>query len=308
MPTPEASFELFLREHLDELELHRFSKSNTRLVERVVGLLFHHLSEKGIEDVRQVDEEHLVSFMTMLESKPIAPGTQSTYLSAVKRFFTFLDRKSIILYNPAEHIRLPRVQRLPRFVPTAKQIERLLQMPPIGSALGLRDRAILETFYGTGVRMGECRALNVDDIALQKQTLLVRSGKGRKDRMLPLPRATLEALELYIRDGRADLLHDPKQRALFVTRLGGRVGAVTLGRLIKDYGASAGMPRLHAHALRHACATHLLQGGADIVHVQRILGHSQITTTAEYVKVYIGDLKKVVEKKHPREKQYRRKK
>ena len=306
MPTPEA--EQLLREHLDELELHRFSMSNRKLVERVVGLLFHHLSEKGIEDVREVDEEHLVSFMMMLKSQPIAPGTQSTYLSAVKRFFAFLDRRSVILHNPAEHIRLPRVQKLPRFVPTQKQVERLLQMPPAGSALGLRDRAVLETFYGTAVRMGECRALNVDDVDLQKQTLFVRSGKGRKDRMLPVPRGTLEALECYIRVGRPDLLHDPKQRALFVTRLGGRIGAVMLSRLIKDYGEAAGIPRLHAHALRHACATHLLQGGADIAHVQTILGHSQITTTAEYAKVYIGDLKKVIEKKHPREKQYRRKK
>ena len=147
VPTPEA--EQLLLDHLDELELHRFSRSNRKLVERVVGLLFHHLSEKGIEDFREVDEEHLVSFMMILKSQPIAPGTRSTYLSAVKRFFTFLDRRSVILHNPAEHIRLPRVQRLPRFVPTQKQVARLLQMPPTGSALGLRDRALLETFYGS---------------------------------------------------------------------------------------------------------------------------------------------------------------
>ena len=310
MPTHEVSPELeeLLRQHLEELELHRFSRSNRKLVQRVVGLLFFHLSEKNIDDIREVNEEHLVSFMTELKRKPIAPGTQSTYLAAVKRFFAFLDRRSVLLHNPAIHIRLPRVRRIPRFVPTQKQVERLVEMPPSGSALGLRDRAILETFYGTGVRMGECRRLDVDDIDLQKQTLFVRSGKGRKDRVLPIPQKTLAALDRYIEGARPELLHDPKQRALFVTRLGGRIGAVMLGRLIRDYGEAAGIHRLHAHALRHACATHLLQGGADIVHVQRILGHSQITTTADYVKVYIGDLKKVVEKKHPREKQYRRKK
>ena len=189
-----------------------------------------------------------------------------------RRFFAFLDRRSVILHNPAIHIRLPRVRRLPRFVPTQKQVERLVETPPSESALGLRDRAILETFYGTGVRMGECRRLGVDDIDLQKQTPFVRSGKGRKDRVLPIPRKTLGALDRYIEGARPDLLHDPKQRALFVTRLGGRIGQVMLGRLIRDYGEAAATPRFHAHALRHACATHLLQGGAEIVHVQRILG------------------------------------
>lgn len=306
MPTQEA--ETLLREHLGELELLRFSKSNRGLVERVVGLFFHHLSENGIEDVRQIDESHLVSFMTALEKTSMATGTRSTYLSALKRFFAFLDRRSVLLYNPAEHIRLPRAQRLPRFVPTPKQVERLLRMPPFGSALGLRDRAILEVFYGTGLRLGECRALDVDDVDLLKRTLLVRSGKGRKDRMLPIPRQTARAVELYITSGRPELLREPKQRALFITQLGNRISTIMLGRLVKDYGDAADIPRLHPHALRHACATHLLQGGADIAHVQRILGHSQLTTTAQYAKVYIGDLKKVVETKHPREKQYRRKK
>ena len=306
MPTPEA--ERLLQEHLDELELHRFSKSNRKLAERVVSLLFQHLIEIGVEDVREVDETHIVSFMAELEKRPITPGTRSTYLCAVKRFFAFLDRRSVILRNPAKHIRLPRVRRLPGFVPTPKQVARLLDTPPAGSAIGLRDRALLETFYGTGVRMGECRGLDVEDIDLQKRTLFVRGGKGRKDRMLPVPRGTLEALERYIRTGRPALQHDPKRRALFLTRRGNRIGTAMLSRLIKDYGAAAGISRLHAHALRHACATHLLQGGADIVHVQRILGHSQVTTTADYVKVYIGDLKKVIENKHPREKQYRRKK
>lgn len=273
-----------------------------------MGLLFHHLSEKGVEDVREVDEGHLVSFLAELETTSMAPGTRSTYLTAIKRFFAFLDRRSVLLHNPAEHIRLPRVQRLPRFVPTPKEVERLLRMPPAGSALGLRDRTILETFYGTGLRLGECRRLNVDDVDLQKSNLLVRSGKGRKDRMLPIPRQTADALERYIGSGRPELLRDPKQRALFVTQFGRRISTVMLGRLVKDYGAAAGIPRLHPHGLRHACATHLLQGGADIVHVQRILGHSQITATAQYAKVYIGDLKKIVETKHPREKQYRRKK
>jgi integrase/recombinase XerD len=303
-----------LREHLEELELHRFSSDNRKLAERVLGLLFHHLREKGIEDIRQVTEGHVVSFFTSLKTRKSARGgfittnTQSAFASAVKRFFRFLDRRSFILHNPAEHIRLPRVRRLPPFVPTPKQVARLLELPPSESALGMRDRALLETFYGTAVRMGECRGIDVDDVDLHKQTLFVRSGKGRKDRVLPIPRKTLRALDRYIRSGRPVLLHDPKQRALFLNRIGGRIGEIMLGRIVRDYGAAAGIPRLHAHSLRHACATHLLQGGADIAHVQKILGHSQISTTAEYVKVAIGDLKKVVEKKHPREKQYRRKK
>ena len=314
MPTPEVDFEELLREHLDELELYRFSKDNRRLAERVMELLFEHLRNTGVLDIRQVDEDHLVSFINSLKEvkvrggKPMALSTQSTFVSAIKRFFKFLDRRSMILRNPAAHIRLPRVQRIPRFVPSVRQVERVLNVPPSDSVLGLRDRAILETYYGTGVRMGECERLNVDDIDLQKAALWVRSGKGRKDRRLPIPRKTLRALDRYMKVARPVLLHHPHQRALFLTRLGGRLGQAMLDRIIRECGKAAGVPGLHAHVLRHACATHLLQGGADIRHVQKILGHSQISTTAEYVRVYIGDLKKMVRKRHPRERQRRRRK
>jgi len=316
VPTREddAELERLLREHLDELVLHRFSKSNVQLAARVLHLLFFHLNETDVHDVREVEVDHLVSFALGLgerktpAGKPLSLGTQSTYVAAVKRFFAFLDRRSVLLQNPAEHLRLPRARRLPRFVPTRKEMERVLELPPLETSLGVRDRAVLELFYGTGIRMGECRALDVDDLDLQKQTLFVRSGKGRKDRVVPVPRKTLHAVDRYLHDARPLLLHDPKERALFVCRLGRRLGVAMLGRLIKDYGTAAGIPRLHAHALRHACATHLLQGGADIAHVQRILGHSQITTTAAYAKVVIEDLQNVVRKKHPRERQYRRKK
>jgi len=234
-------------------------------------------------------------------------GTEG-FASAVKRFFRFLDRRSLILHNPAEHIRLPRARRLPPFVPTPKQVERLLELPPVG--IRPRDerpsdpRDLLRNRCSHGRvpshRRGRRRPAEASALrALGKG----KEGPGPSDspenapcsrsirperspRAAPRPEAAGFVPEPYRRAHRQDHARED------------RPGLRCRGR----------HPRLHAHSLRHACATHLLQGGADIAHVQKILGHSQITTTAEYVKVAIGDLKKVVEKKHPREKQYRRKK
>ena len=315
MLTLEDSFDDLLHSYLEELELHQFSQSSVWHASRVLSLLFEHLGANGIEDVRAVREEHLVGFVRNLQrvqgvqGKPLSSGTQSTYVSTMKRFFAFLDKRSILLHNPAARIRLPRIERLPRSIPSQPQVRRLLDMPPARTAIGMRDRAILETLYGTALRLGECRRLNVHDIDLQKGSLWVRSGKGRKDRLLPIPRKAVRVIDHYLKVGRPVLLYDPKEQAFYLSRIGHRISTAAVNQMIRECGRAAGLAfRLHAHAFRHACATHLLQRGADLRHVQELLGHSQIATTAIYTKVQIDDLKEVVRKKHPRERRYRKKK
>jgi integrase/recombinase XerD len=318
VPIPEVSpvrgLEEHLQDHLEEMELHRYSVDRRNQVRRVLTSLFCHLREQGVEDIRAVREEHLVSFVRRLKKMRgrlesfLSPNTINTYVSTVKRFFGFLDRRSVMLHNPAAHLRVPRVDRLPPPVLSQAEVRRLLELPSTDSALGLRDRAILETMYGTAVRLNECHHLNVDDIDFQKGTVWIRYGKGRKDRLLPIPRQTLKLLDRYVKAARPELLHHPRENALFLTRFGQRLGKVTLRVMVRDHGRVAGIRKpVHPHALRHACATHLLQRGADLRHIQKLLGHSQVTTTARYTRVLIQDLKELVRKKHPREKPRRRK-
>lgn len=168
--------------------------------------------------------------------------------------------------------------------------------------LGLRDRAILETFYGTGIRLSECLNLQLSDLDLAQGLFLVRNGKGKKDRVLPVPAQAAKALERYLQEARPLLVRDPRIGYLFLSVRGRRLSQTALSEAIYGYGKEAGIPwRVSPHILRHTCATHLIRGGADVRHVQKLLGHEYLDTTAIYTRVAVKDLREVVEKRHPRD-------
>ncbi len=313
MRTHEGDFEKLRQEFVEELKRKRYSEGYLHHAERL-DILFQFLRERGIDDVRLVMPSHVISFMSHLKTRrtrrgtTFAPFTQSSCLMVMRRFFAFLERRSVLLSNPASGIRFPSPQRLPRAVLSRAQVLRLLETPSSVNSIGLRDRALLETFYGTGVRLEECRRLNVSDVDLQSEELWVRDGKGRKDRVLPIPRKSLRALERYFNEARPYLLHDLQEQAFFITRAGRRLSRSTVQTLLHSYGLMAGIPHsVHPHALRHACATHLLEGGADIRHIQKILGHRDLHTTEIYTKVQTADLRKVLSRSHPRERKRKKK-
>jgi integrase/recombinase XerD len=198
---------------------------------------------------------------------------------------------------------LPRVRRLPRVVLSERDAERLVTMPWPSTALGKRDRAILELLYGTGIRVGECERLDLTDLDLEARTLLIRDGKGRKDRIVPITERAAIALDFYLRESRPVLLRRTSPPALFIARGARRLQRQSIEKLVRVHAAAAQIEqRLSPHALRHACATHLIRGGADIRHVQALLGHRNLNTTARYAHVAIKDLRAVIERVHPREK------
>ncbi len=306
-----------LESHLDaflrELRLHRYSRGYQEIAQRVVSLFFSHLREKAVRDIRSVSEKHVLSFARSLKKrktrygKPFALWTQSAYVSTLRRFFAFLDKRSIILQNPARDVRVPAAKRLPRAVLSQAQVTRLLETPSSTSSLGMRDRAILETFYGTAIRLNECLRLDVSDVDLQSRALWVRDGKGKKDRLLPIPGKTTQAMALYLSEARPRLVHDSMETAFFLSRAGNRVSRSLIHAMMRNYGRAAGIAHsVSPHALRHACATHLLRRGADIRHIQELLGHSFIETTALYTKVDVEDLRKVIGRAHPRERKTRK--
>jgi integrase/recombinase XerD len=299
-----------LVEYLSSLELR---PSSTALAGAVLPLLFAHLEGLGVRDLRAVREEHLVSYARELRTVEGKRGriatisTQRSFLSTVRGFFAYLERRALILRDPSRELVMPNAERLPRAVPSEAQVRRLLQAPFPGSPRGLRDRAILEVLYGTGLRVSECVRLDVVDLDLAEGTLLVRDGKGKKDRIVPVGGRAALALELYLREARSCFRKSSQERALFVSTLGGRLTRGAVEARVRALQKSIASPVwISPHVLRHACATHLLKGGADIRHVQELLGHKRLETTALYTRVNVKDLAEVLARAHPREREWSR--
>lgn len=308
MPTREAGRALLGR-YLEDLRARRFSRSLQAHAARVLPRLFFFLRCKGIRDVRHVDEARLVAFARQLvetpsaRGRPLAPASRSTYVAALKGFFAFLEKRGLILRNPALVLDLPRVNRLPRAVLSEREAARLVDAPDATTSLGQRDHAILELLYGTGIRVGECERLDLTDLDLEAGTLLIRDGKGRKDRIVPLTARAAAALDIHLRESRPALVRRASPPALFPARGGRRLQLQSIEKLVRVHARGARIrTRVTPHALRHACATHLLRGGADVRHVQTLLGHRSLNTTARYTRVEVSDLRAVLERAHPREK------
>ena len=211
------------------------------------------------------------------------------------------DVVGYLLTDPAAAIEYPRQEkRLPRGVLTVAEARAIVEAPDLSTLMGLRDRAILETIYATGVRAGELGSLKREDVDTEERLLLLL-GKGRKDRNVPLTRAAAEAIEAYLAYGRPRMSGARKSQLLFLAHRGGKMHDAHLNDVVGKAAFRAGVKR-HAtcHTLRHSVATHLLKGGADIRHIQMLLGHSSLQTTERYTRVEVSDLKEVMKRAHPR--------
>jgi integrase/recombinase XerD len=290
--------------YVEELRVRRYSVSSLEKARFELPRLIHHLSENGVRDARAVTEEHLVAYARHLEQRatrrgtPLAAASRASTVSTVRCFFAFLASRGHILRDPAAAIPLPRSAHLPRGILTESQARRLVAAPFPGSRIGKRDRAILELLYGTGIRLGEATRADVTDLDLRQGLLLVRSGKGKKDRVVPVPGRAAAALDTYLAEARPELVSSADQ-ALLISRHGGRLSLAGVRVVVQRHGRAIGLD-ISPHALRHTCATHLLRGGASIRHVQEILGHRSLATTALYTRVAIEDLRQVLARAHPR--------
>jgi len=288
----------------DELRARRFSASSLEKARFELPRLLHHLRENGVTDARAVTEEHLVGYARRLEQRvthrgtPLAAASRASTISTVRRFFAFLASRGYVLRDPSQAIPLPKATRLPRGILSESQARGLVAAPSADSLIGKRDRAILELLYGSGIRLGEAARADVSDLDLREGVLLVRSGKGRKDRVVPVEGRAALALDTYLGEARPEVVKrvDP---GLFISRHGGRLSLVGLRAVVRRHGRAIDVD-LSPHALRHTCATHLLRGGADVRHVQELLGHRSLSTTALYTRVAIEDLREVLARAHPR--------
>ena len=263
--------------------------------------------ERGLEDPATVTRAILESFQRHLyqhrksNGQPLSFTTQRARLGAIQRLFAWLCRNGHIPANPAADLELPRQtpQALPRGL-SREEIADLLAVPDTRDPLGIRDRAILETLYATGIRRGELAALGLTDIDPTTATLHVRKGKGGKGRTLPVGEKALHWLRKYLDEVRPKLLLEPGEPALFLSGYGTGITPGHLGNWVARTVKAAGIARPGAcHLLRHSCATHMLEGGADVRLVQQLLGHSKLDTTAIYTAVAIEHLRSVYAASHP---------
>lgn len=210
-------------------------------------------------------------------------------------------RNNHILHNPASDLDLPRLEkRIPRTILTAQEAERVLLGPDIGTAAGLRDRAMLETLYSTGIRRRELLRLRLYDLDRERSTLTIRQGKGRKDRMIPIGERALAWVEKYLREARPLLAIEPDDATLFLTQNGEPFSPATLSTLARNYITQANLRKSGScHTFRHTMATLMLEGGANLRYIQQMLGHESLNGTEVYTHVAIRKLQRIHAATHP---------
>lgn len=263
-------------------------------------------------DVAELSEltfEHLELFRLSLfgsrtrAGSSLSWGTQAEYLGGVKAFLAWGVTRGHLPSDPGARLRLPkRPLQLPLSILSARDVERVLRTPDCRTALGLRDRAILEVFYSTGLRRAELAHLQLDDLDPARGVALVRLGKGQRDRVVPCGARALKWVSRYLRRSRPRLVREAHTKSLFVSSRGTPLLLNRLSERIRRYVEAAGMARPGScHLFRHSMATLLLEGGADVRDVQAMLGHTNLATTARYTHVSIARLQAVHARAHPAE-------
>jgi len=249
--------------------------------------------------------EHIDAYHQILASLPGRKGpflsaiTRRNHLTRLRRFFVWLRKHRLIQTNPFDQVTFPRIRYpgLPRVL-TIDEVRKLLAQPDIEKLLGLRDRAILEVLYATGIRRNELCNLQLYDLG--PSTVIIRQGKGRKDRIVPLGDSASHWLERYLQEARPRLAKRLDLDLVFLSFSGRRLLPGDLGALVRKYMNRAVISKPgRCHLLRHTMATHMLQGGADLRHVQAMLGHTTLECTSIYTRVEIGELQSVYRKTHP---------
>ena len=261
---------------------------------------FEAFAAKGKRRVREMQRSDVVDFLSTLYREKLDSRSVARYLVSLRSFFRFAMMEGFISEDPAQNVESPKFrQSLPSFLSVA-EVDRLLAQPDLSTSLGLRDKALIEVLYSSGLRVSELLSLRTGDIHMEVGSLRC-IGKGDKERQVPVGRAALEAVQIYLRDARATLLRKKASPYLFVNRRGGQMSRIGFWQRLAAYGRKAGLrAKLSPHKLRHSFATHLLEHGADLRSVQMMLGHSDISTTQIYTHVVQDRLKQIYKQHHPR--------
>ena len=306
-PADLAGFPRLVGEFCQWMGVHGNSPRTIENRRAMLSFLVDWLAERGVTRPVEVTRPMLEGYQRACfhyrkrDGHPLSFRSQSQRLLAVRAFFKWATRAHLILHNPASEIDLPKVeQRLPRPALSQAEAELVLSMPELADPAGLRDRAMLEVLYATGIRRSELAHLAVFDVDDDRQTLLVRQGKGKRDRMVPIGERALLWVRRYLTEARPRLVAEPDDGTLFVSADGVGFSPDRLTQICRGYVLASGVPKQGAcHLFRHTMATLMLEGGADIRYIQAMLGHAELSTTQIYTQVSIRALQAVHAATHP---------
>jgi len=293
--------ESFVNEFINYLEVERgLAKNTLESYGRDLRQYYSYLHNGKIDAVKQANRATIMTYLEQLQTKGRAVSTISRNLAAIKSFYQFLVRERYLDKDPAANLESPKLEKkLPKIL-TIAEVEELLKQPNGFLPAGLRDKAMLELLYATGIRVSELINLNISDVNLEMGYIKCY-GKGSKERIVPLGSIAAKCVQEYINRGRSRLVRTYDEASLFVNHHGNRLTRQGFWKIIKKYAHEADILKdITPHTLRHSFATHLLENGADLRSVQEMLGHADISTTQIYTQVTKNRLKEVYEKAHPR--------
>jgi integrase/recombinase XerD len=295
-------------EHLNWMQVRNYSTAFIHgrmkdLAYFVAWCMEHGLSEptEVTKPIIERYQNYLYHYRQKKNGQPLSTVSQIHRLSAVRAFFKWMTKQNYLLYNPASEIELPRLQhRLPKVILTAAEADQVLNQANVHDPLGVRDRAILEVFYSTGMRRMEIVNLKFFNVDFDRGTIMIRQGKGKKDRVIPVGDRALKWVEKYLLEVRPSLVRMPDDGTLFLTAEGEYFCKDRVTSMVGDYVEKANIGKKGAcHMFRHTCATLMLEGGADIRFIQQMLGHAALSTTEIYTQVSIRKLKEIHTATHP---------
>ena len=306
-PSDPHGMAAWLAHYLEWLRSHNYSETTVTNRESYLALFVAWAEERGITRPSEVTKPILERYQRHLyhyrkeNGEPLTFRSQYSRLVPVRALFKWLTRQNVLLYNPASELELPRFEhRLPKHVLSEREAQAVLLQADTAEALGVRDRAILETLYSTGMRRMELVGLGIYDLDLDRGTLMIRQGKGKKDRMVPIGERATAWIEKYRSDVRPGLVMEPDEGVLFLTAEGDRFSANGMTSLVRNYVLAADLGKRGAcHLFRHTMATQMLENGADIRFIQQMLGHAKLETTQIYTQVSIRKLQEIHRATHP---------
>jgi integrase/recombinase XerD len=297
----------WMRRYLEHLGIKGYTEQTRWNFERYIRDFIAWCEPRALTRPSEITKPILESYQRHLfyyrqkSGAPLSATSQRGKLSPLKGWFKWLTRQNVLPSNPASELELPRMaRRLPRYVLTVDEVEAVMAQVDLGDPLGVRDRAVLETVYSTGMRRMELVNLKVDDLDAERGTVLVRSGKGRKDRLIPIGERASRWIHRYLDEARPHLVMPPDDRTLFLTRTGEAFNLCWLSNTVARYVDQANLGKRGAcHLFRHTMATLMLENGCDIRFIQAMLGHAELSTTQIYTQVAIRVLKQMHAATHP---------
>jgi integrase/recombinase XerD len=306
-PPPSSPLAAMMEKHLLDLRVKNYSEYTIKNRRGHIVFFVGWCHDRGLTEPVEVTRPILEHYQRYLfhyrqkNGKPLTFRSQLARLVPIRMWFRWMARQRHILHNPASELELPRIEhRLPKTILTVAEMEQVLSQPNIHDSLGLRDRALMETLYSTGMRRLEVASLKLYDLDTERGTVTIRQGKGKRDRVIPIGDRAATWIEKYVSESRPQLVVEPDDHTVFLSNAGEPFCLDHLSDLVRTHvdGANIGK-RGACHMFRHVCATLMHDNGADIRYIQQMLGHADLKTTQIYTQVSIRQLKSIHTATHP---------